>query len=162
MLNTKIKNTIAYRQKTQEEGNELITIIFILPILLWFVFTLIDLHFYFEARRTVQDITSEAAQTVAVLGGNNSMYNTSGSSISVQTQKLLYNKGKCTPSLCPKGYVPRVSCTPTTTREVMQEVRCTTRYKYQSTYGGGLFPAFAKLTASEFTITSVARSQTGF
>lgn len=162
MLGIAQKN-LALRRGNQESGiGEMLTLIFIMPILLWFIFTMLDLFFYFEARREVQNITSEAASIVAIAGGNNSIYTPGNKTIAQETKDLLWNGQRCTPSQCPQGYVPVVTCTPNTATAAMQQVSCTTRYKYRSIYGGGIFKSLAGLTNSEFTITATARSQTGF
>lgn len=160
-----IDRAIARRKTSEESGaGEIISILFITPVLLWFIFTMLDLFFYFEARREVQNITADAAQTVAILGGNNSRYNpNSNKTIAQETRDVLWNGTRCTPGNgCPRGYIPRVTCTPGTASQAMQLVSCTTTYKYRSVYNGTIFKGLADLTSSEFKVTSTARSQTGF
>jgi Flp pilus assembly protein TadG len=149
------------KQKKSERGSgEVITALIMLPLVIWLIFSLIDVSLYFTARSNVQNVTRDAARQVAVWGGNASRLNPSNQAVDKAAYNLLYVNGKCTASSCTKP--PVVKCTPQVTTVAGQTVACSTTYHYSAANKNNPISGFASILNRSFTITETARSETGF
>lgn len=148
------------REQGERGDGELVTALFIIPIVLWILFSLIDISLYMQTRSEVQNVARDSARQVAIYGGNNSRLNPYGDSIARVTLERLYQDGKCTPGLCEKA--PTVQCTPGTATQAGQQVGCSITYHYRAIFGNNPITGFAAFLGSEFTVTETAYAETGF
>lgn len=148
------------RQNDSGSG-EVIATLFMTPIVLWLIFSLIDVSAYFQARTSVQNAARDGARQVAIWGGNNSPLNPTTQSVAQITKNNIYNAstGKCTPGACKQP--PKVTCTPDRTAQAGQQVSCTIVYYYQPAASGNPFTGFTGFLNNSFTITETARAETG-
>ena len=154
-----IRTTLKPRSKSENGGSEIITTLMILPLILWLIFSLIDVSVYLTARSSVQNAARDAARQVSVWGGNNSRLNPLGVTVATATFNQLYNNGKCTPGACTRP--PVVSCTPEVTNRPGDSVQCSITYYYRSIYAGNPITGFASFLNHSFTVVETARAETG-
>lgn len=150
-------------KRQNERGSaELVSFIFVIPLLAWLIFSLIDISLYMNARSEISNVARDAARQVAIYGGNdNPLLNPYKSgTIAANIKKSLYSGGKCTASGCKKA--PTVKCTPAVTKKPGEMVQCSITYHYKSALGGNPIAGFADFLGSSFTVQETARSEAGF
>lgn len=150
--------TLRKRFKGENGDSEVISVLFIIPIVILLLFAFIDVSMYFQTRSTVQTMTRDAARSVAIYGGNDSRLNPNSKSISATLKDQLYKNGKCTVSSC--GSAPQVKCTPTVTNRAGQITTCSVRYQYKSL--NPLNPISSPITNKQYIVTASSRAETGF
>lgn len=157
-------NTILNRlraRRRDENGNDVITSVFMLPLIIGLIVTMIDVSTYFQARSEVQNITKNAARTIALVGGNSAKIplNNLGKTPSDIARSQLWDGSKCLPTAC--SAAPTVTCTPNIARSLNQTVTCTTVYRYQSA-GGALVQwlGFGDLLSVPIRAVETTRSET--
>lgn len=154
-------NHLRVRAKGEERGSaEIITTMIMLPIILWLIFSMIDISLYLNARSKVTNLARDGARAVAIYGGDDSRLNPYGKTIASDVKSRLWNGSKCSASAC-RG-APVVTCTPTVTNSAGQPVSCTIRYSYKSIYASNPITGFAGFLNKDFTVTEHARAETGF
>ena len=141
-----------------EEAAEAVEMLLLIPILVSFIFVIVDVSLYFNVRATVSDMARDAARQVAVQGGNYSPLNTQSRTIAQQTYAALINEeGGCSVGVCTD--LPEVSCTPNIVRTLGADVSCTITY-YHKPLTADIFGMTGFL--NEFEVTQHARSETYF
>lgn len=151
------------RRKQSESGStEVITTLFMIPIILWLILSLIDVSLYFQARTTVQNVARDSARQVAVWGGNESPLRPYEVPVNVNGFNALFNSATqtCKPGNCKTA--PLVNCTPPLTAYAGQEVSCTVVYEYKAINPGNPLTGFTGFMNKPITITEYARAETGF
>lgn len=148
------------KARNNESGSgEVVAVLFMLPLVLWLILSLIDVSIYFQARTSVQNVARDSARQVAIWGGNKSPLNPSSTAIATNAKNTLWNGKKCSPSACSKA--PAVTCTPNKTSRAGQQVSCSITYYYKSVAPGNPFTGFSGFLNKKFVIKEVARSETG-
>lgn len=146
------------RFRGENGDSEIVTVLFIIPIVVLLLFAFIDMSMYFQTRSTVQTMTRDAARSVAIYGGDNSRLNPNSKSISATLKDQLYKNGKCTVSSC--STPPKVKCSPTVTKSAGQITKCSVSYTYESL--NPLNPISSPITNKTFVVNATSRSETGF
>lgn len=148
-------------RRRDERGNDLITSIFMIPIILGLIFVLIDVSVYFQARSEVQNVARDSARTIALLGGDSKSIplNNLGAKPSELGLKSIWDGSKCLPSACSKK--PTISCSPDKATQLNQQVTCRVNYFYQPA-GGALVSwlGFGDLLTLPISSSEVFRSET--
>lgn len=150
--------TLRKKFKRENGDSEVISVLFIIPLVIFLLFAFIDISMYFQSRSTVQSMTRDAARSVAIYGGNDSRLNPNSKSIATTLKDQLYKNGECTVSDCAKP--PQVKCSPTTTKKAGQITTCSVRYTYKSL--NPLNPISAPITNKTYIVTATSRAETGF
>lgn len=147
--------------KNEKGESEIITLLFILPLLVWLIFSVIDVSLYMNVRSTVANAARDGARQAAIYGGNNSRLNpNSPTSVAEGIKATLWDGTKCRPSACTAP--PEVTCTPDITSNSGEIVKCSIKYYYTSAAPGNPFAGFSNFLTKPFTVTEVSRSETGF
>lgn len=153
-----------WKEITSDESgsSEVITTLFMVPILLWLIFSLIDVSLYFQARTSVQNVARDAARQSSIWGGNQSSLRPFDESVSQNARNALFDEetDTCIPGACSE--VPTVNCTPNVTSYAGDTVSCTISYTYRPVYSGNPFTGFGSLLNSPIVITETSRAETGF
>lgn len=146
--------------RERNERGDVITALFMTPFAIFFLFAIVNMSLYFEARSSIQNIARDGARQVALYGGNNSTVplNKTGKNVSQLVYNQLYAKGKCTRSHCVKP--PAVTCTPGVASQAGQTVTCKVTY-YYSPVASDIF-GFAAATLKPFTVSESFISETGY
>lgn len=150
--------TLRKRFRGENGDSEVISVLFIIPLVIFLLFAFIDISMYFQSRSTVQSMTRDAARSVAIYGGNDSRLNPNSDSIASTLRTQLYKNGECTVSDC--GTPPQVKCTPNVTSRAGQITKCSVRYQYKSL--NPLNPISGPITNKAYIVTATSRSETGF
>lgn len=156
----RLTNFLDSKRRKERGDSEVITALMVIPLVVWLIFSLIDVSLYMQARSEVQNVARDAARQVAIYGGNDSRLNPFGKTISQAAFDRLYQNGKCTASKCVEP--PKVTCTPSSTNASGQQVVCTITYRYSAIYGNNPISGFAGFLGSSFTVSETARAETGF
>lgn len=148
------------RRKSDKGSAELVTALFVIPIMFSLIITLIDASVLFLNRSTVESIARDSARTVAIMGGNGN--ETNGSPLEKAYGKTLEEAcagltqadgydGKNTVIECsaiqslknvslPAATIESVKCSPFSTSAVGQEVTCTVKWDYGHIPGISFIP----------------------
>lgn len=145
-----------------ESGDsEIITALLVLPMIIWLIFSTIDVSLYMNTRSSVQNAARDAARQVAVYGGDNSRLNPyAPNTVALTARNTLWNGSKCTPSACKQA--PEVTCTPTIVAKAGDVVSCTIKYYYTTAASGNPISGFAGFLNKPFTVTETARAEVGY
>lgn len=161
-------------RKTEDGASELVTTLFMLPLALFLILSLIDVSLYFNARSTVQNDTREGVRQAAMWGGtgakNTVRLNPGNTTTAQNIKNVMYDSatGKCKQGGCTKA--PVVSCKTITSasanasvaKKAGDRVTCTTTYYYKTVTPGSDYFGFGAITGSSITITETALSETGY
>lgn len=159
-------NQIFNRTKVNEDGNDVVTLLFVLPIIVTLLFTMIDVSYYLQTRSMIQSAAQDGARMVALYGGQAAdiPLNKYGKSVENLILPKVYDaeNNKCVPSSCLE--VPVVTCTPDVVTESMglgTEVSCNIRYVFApASLGLAKLIGFDSLLASEINVTQTSVSET--
>lgn len=146
------------RLKSERGDSELVSLLVVIPLVIWIIFTIIDVSMYMQARTKVQSVVRDGARQVAIYGGNNSSLNPYDVTVANQTKTMLYKNGKCIGVRCAEQ--PTLTCTPAVATQAGQQVSCTSTFTYKSIYGFN--PFGFNFLMRPFEITEYAFSETGF
>lgn len=152
-----LRKRLQVLRKEDRGASDIITILFLLPILLLLIFSMIDLSLYVMARSTVQGVARDGARQVAMWGGNESSLRGKASAPTANMKTaLVHGNGNCKPSACTKA--PVIQCTPKQTSAAGDNVSCSVTYSYRSVTGN--YSLFSALTNQSFTVTQTSRAET--
>lgn len=162
---TKLR-ALTQKQSDKETGSDIVTTLFLIPLIVALLFTMIDVSTYFQTKTQVQNITRDGARTVALLGGasaeislNKEKFGGAGQSVATYVRNKLVSGDKCTISGCTT--LPTVTCSPTVATSLNADATCTTVYYYQPV-GGQLVEwlGFGSLVTTEIKSTETFKTET--
>lgn len=164
MIRTKLQQILNRRDR--ESGNDIVTLVMVIPIIIILFFTMIDVSYYLQARSMVQSAAQDGARMVALYGGQSGNISLNKSNQPVQNlimPKIYDSTGdRCIPSACYQP--PVVRCTPEVVTEGMglgTEVSCNIRYFYAPASAGlAQLIGFGELLTSEINVTQTSISET--
>ena len=169
----KFANKLRHWRKGEEGASELVTTLFMLPLALFLILTLIDVSMYFNARSSVQNVTREGVRQAAMWGGtgahNTVRLNPSNITTAGAIKNTLYDSGsgKCLQVGCTKP--PEVTCTTKTSagnssvaKNAGDKVTCTTTFYYRTVTPGSDYFGFAAAIGNKITLTETALTETGY
>jgi TadE-like protein len=148
-----------------EDGSEMVAMIFVLPFLLVLVFALFDVGIMFSSRFYATNVVRDATRNVAIYGGNTPLYGPmrgTGETFEDIAEKRLWKDGHCVIGGCTAR--PVVNCTPETVPEAGQLVQCTVTYYYRGINTGFLSSSYGMGFGDSldgFTIKSEAYAEVG-
>lgn len=166
MLINKIKQLKSGRH---ERGNDIVTTVLLLPIMVFLLFTMIDVSYYFQARSIVQSTAQDGARMVALYGGEgtnkNVPLNPSTKTVAEQMKNRLWNaeKGTCIPSACKKSQTVVVTCGPKGAIKsgLNTEVWCEVKYPFHApSVGMASALGFGGLFGEPITVKAVSLAET--
>lgn len=169
----KIVNKLRHWRKNEEGASELVTTLFMLPLALFLILTLIDVSMYFNARSSVQNVTREGVRQAAMWGGtgghNYVRLNPTNNTTAQAIKNTLYDSetGKCTQMGCKQP--PQVTCTTITSgggsqvaRNSGDKVTCTTTFYYKTVTPGADYFGFSAAIGDKIVLTESALTETGY
>lgn len=152
-------------RKSENGDSELVTMLFITPIVLAMIFVMISVGMYFSARAQVQNANRDGARIAANWGGTTASVrlNPTGKDVSVLVQDKLKAQlpGTATTSctVLADGTAPGG----TLAKRAGQPIRCTTSYLYAPVASGlGTEFGFKKLFDKKIVATETAFSEVGY
>lgn len=154
------------KRRNERGSAEVISMIFVMPFLLFLILALIDVSLFMNTKTSVQNVTRDAVRQAASWGGTASTVrlNPTGLNTAQLIKNRLYNSstGKCTYSNCISP--PVVTCTPAKASTAGTDISCTVTYKYKTVVPGSDLLGFSSLTSgpSGFTITEHSITETGY
>lgn len=152
-----------YADRFTERADVVQTVILI-PIVIFLLFTMVNLSSYFAARGDINSAARNGARLVAMYGGNSAqaIKNNTGKSVERTVMDYIYDPatGRCTMSFCSE--VPIVDCTPEITRDAGEPVSCTISYRFSPI---APFPDYLEAlnfgTGAPISVTSTFVAETG-
>lgn len=160
-------------RKEETGASELVTTLFMLPLALFLILTLIDVSMYFNARSAVQNVTREGARQAAMWGGtgaHNTVRLNPGSTTTAQNIKnALYDAEKkgCKQAGCTQQ--PDVTCTTyvgASARNVAtnagDKIVCRTTFYYSTVTPGSDYFGFSAAIGNKIVIEETTLSETGY
>lgn len=150
-------------RRSRENGNDIITTLFMIPFTLGLIFILIDVSSYFQARSTIQNIVRDGARQVSLYGGQaaNVPLNQSGTDVASKVESRLWANNVCVVSGCTAP--PIVTCGPNLATSLNDDAFCRVTYHYRS-FGGGLvyWLGFGAVVDPPFTIEESFKVETKY
>lgn len=169
----KFANKLRHWRKGEEGASELVTTLFMLPLALFLILTLIDVSMYFNARSSVQNVTREGVRQAAMWGGTGGKEHVRLNPTSTPTATAIKNSlfdsesNKCKQAGCTKP--PIVTCTTKTStgnsnvaKNAGDTVTCTTTFYYKTVTPGSDYFGFAAAIGNEIKLTESALTETGY
>lgn len=154
------------KRRNESGSAEVISMIFVMPFLLFLILALVDVSLYMNTRTSVQNVTRDAVRQSANWGGTsaNIRLNPTGLNTAQLIKNRLYNSstGKCKYSGCTTP--PVVTCTPAKASTAGTDISCTVTYKYKTVVPGLDLLGFSTLTSNPdgFKITEHNITETGY
>lgn len=160
-------------RKEESGASELVTTLFMLPLALFLILTLIDVSMYFNARSAVQNVTREGARQAAMWGGtgthNTVRLNPGSTSTAQNIANALYNSetGQCKQAGCTKA--PEVKCDTyvgasraNAAKTAGDRIVCRTTFYYSTVTPGSDYFGFAAAIGNKIVIEETTLSETGY
>lgn len=139
MLET-IRKRIHVTNRDREEGSDVVTTLFLIPIFVALLFGIIDISTYFQTKTQVQNVTRDGARLVALMGGssesiplNIQKFGGSGQNVTKYVYDRLVSNGECSFSGC--NTLPTVTCGPNVANRLTQDAYCQVSYSYRGVSG---------------------------
>lgn len=163
------------RAARQDEtgASELVTTLFMLPLALFLILTLIDVSMYFNARSAVQNVTREGARQAAMWGGTGNhekvRLNPGNTSTAQNISATLYDPvtGKCKQAGCTQP--PEVKCDTyvngaarTSAQKAGDRIVCRTTFHYKTVTPGSDYFGFSAAIGNTIVIEETTLSETGY
>lgn len=160
-------------RKEETGASELVTTLFMLPLALFLILTLIDVSMYFNTRSAVQNVTREGVRQAAMWGGtgtHNTVRLNPGTTGTAQNIKnALYDSasGSCKQMACKQPpvvvcdtYVKGVKAY--AAKNAGDEIVCTTTFYYSTVTPGADYFGFSAAIGNKIVIKETALSETGY
>lgn len=160
-------------RKEETGASELVTTLFMLPLALFLILTLIDVSMYFNARSAVQNVTREGARQAAMWGGTgthqNVRLNPGSTSTAQNIKNTLYDSesDRCKQAGCTKQ--PEVKCDTfvggsarTSAKNAGDRIVCRTTFYYKTVTPGSDYFGFAAAIGNKIIIEETTLSETGY
>lgn len=159
----KLRKHLTKLYRKPEQGSDVVTTLFMIPITLGLIFALIDVSSYFQARSSIQSIVRDGARQVALYGGQSFQValNETGNDVAVNVKNRLWDNGNCVVSGCTEE--PIVVCGPNIATSLNDDAFCRVEYAYRS-YAGGLVDwlGFGAILNPPFTIEESFKTETKY
>ena len=135
----KIRNV--FQHKRNEHGSDLVVTLFMIPIFIAVLFSIIEVSTYFQTKTQVENIARDGARMVALFGGssanislNQDKFGGQGKAVTAYVYSRLVDvNGNCTISGCKQP--PVVTCGPSVASALNQDAFCTIDYYYSGVAG---------------------------
>lgn len=160
-------------RKDETGASELVTTLFMLPLALFLILTLIDVSMYFNARSSVQNVTREGARQAAMWGGTGSnqtvRLNPGGTTTAQNIKNTLFDSetNRCKQAGCTKA--PEVTCVTkvgnsnlNVAKNAGDRIVCRTTFYYKTVTPGSDYFGFAAAIGNKIVIEETTLSETGY
>lgn len=169
----KLAQKLRSMRKDEAGASELVTTLFMLPLALFLILTLIDVSMYFNARSAVQNVTREGVRQAGMWGGTGNhttvRLNPGTTTTADNIKNALYDSvtGKCKQMGCTQP--PEVVCgtyvggiKKNAAQNAGDKISCTTTFYYKTVTPGSDYYGFAAAIGNKIVITETALSETGY